>query len=273
MSPSTIPPLRSDVRQIRPRRVGVRWTLPDAGRLRTWVSRLGHETSRTLLTILGPNPAYRAEAYRMLEGGDIFNVVVDKSNYCYDWIDDTLLGNLSKRISVPNILGILAARNELLLSPDLTQLLDFGYFRVSEAFKVLWEVRFLHEEGQADEAEFLMQALAEWSVGHPLSNADHIRVLSGAGVKEPVTTPEDRYDMILLWLTLARSNGILDRIVLPYDGFERAQDNEEKISELSDLIQATDRWATMGCPLGIVVGVQDLQLPQRLKELLLDSVV
>lgn len=225
------------------------------------------------MTIVGPDSACRAHAYRMLGDSDIYKVVLDLSSYSCDWEQDTILGNISKRISVFNILGILAARKELTLSTEVTRLLDRGFFRVTEAFKLLWEVRFLLDEGDDDQAEDLMAILAEWSVGHASKNAEHLRRMANLGVSNPALANAERYDMIFLWLTLARSNGVLDRIILPFDGFEKASQDEGKVAELEELILAAERWAALGCPLGIVVGVEHLDLSPKLKSLLLHSVV
>lgn len=248
------------------------WNPPDFHKLRSWVSLLGYEKSKPLLTIIGPDSTCRAHAYRMLGNSDIYDVVLDLTIYSCNWDEGTLLGNISRRISIFNILGVLAARKELTLNSEVAQLLDRGFFRVTDAFKILWEVRFLYEEGEEEKAETLLHALAEWSVGRTLQDPEQIRLMTSLGFEAEVASNADRYDMIFLWLTLARSNKILDRIILPFDGFEKASQDEGKIAELEELLQAAERWASLGCPLGIVVGIENLNVSKRLKDLLLHSV-
>lgn len=236
------------------------------------MSLLGYEKSKPLLTIVGPDSTCRAHAYRMLGNSDIYKVVLDLSMYSCNWDEGSLLGNISRRISILAILEILAACKELTLNSEVSQLLDRGFFRVTDAFKILWEVRFLYEEGEDEKADALTLALAEWSVGRALQDPEQLRVMASLGFEDEVASNADRYDMIFLWLTLARYNGILDRIILPFDGFERASQDEGKIAELEELLQAAERWSSLGCPLGIVIGIENLNVSKRLKDLLLHSV-
>jgi hypothetical protein len=91
------------------------------------------------------------------------------------------------------------------------------------------------------------------------------------GISKAVEANADKYDILFLWLTLARYSGIFDRLILPFDGFERVQSDSAKIDELRELIEAADRWKAVGNPLGIVIGIVDFNLHPDIKSLLLSS--
>ena len=87
--------------------------------------------------------------------------------------------------------------------------------------------------------------------------------------------PTSPTDEILLWLTLARQNGILDRYVLPIDGLG-GKLIVERQEELSKLILLVSAWVRLGGPLGLVFGIDEkevsslgsTQLGQRLLQAL-----
>jgi hypothetical protein len=199
--------------------------------------------------------------------GDIFQTIVDKSHYSYDWTGGSLIDNIFERISVSNILRDLASQEELSLGSELAPIIDKGFFRITEAFQVLWEARFLFDEGLEAEGLDLLKVLEDWSRGS-IQEDPHLQLM---GISKAVEANADKYDILFLWLTLARYSGIFDRLILPFDGFERVQSDSAKIDELRELIEAADRWKAVGNPLGIVIGIVDFNLHPDIKSLLLSS--
>jgi len=264
-------PLDSDIREIRPYESSMSWNFPDVQTLRQWVVDLGTGQGHPLVTVLGPTPEYRSRIYNSAAEVSSGLVVLDKSHYCYDWPSKSLFENLIRRVALPSILGSLAVNDELHTEEELVELIDRDA-RLSEAFKVLWDIRFLVEEEREEEAEAIVHALALWSVGRPLVDADSIKVLDQLGIKDRVTSVDERYDLFFMWIALARFNGIFDRLLLPFDGFERAPDRTE---DLEGLVRMASKWSSYGAPLGILVGVPHLnfEMPEGLRKLLGETMV
>lgn len=228
------------------------WTPPSPEAIATWVAHLGAHKSAPCAIIVGPTPAHRFDTYRLVERDTTFDVVLDKSLHCRNWTEGLLVDNISRRIAVQRILRELIETPELVVDKTLETVIDNGFMRVHEGFKILWEARFLAMEGAQDQVERIIQALTRWTAGCLTEyERGSLEVAGGQGVQSLLTSTPDRYDVLLMWLTLARDNGQFDRIILPLDGLEDATD---RVPELLDLLQAVERWTPLGSPLGLLLG-------------------
>ena len=166
------------------------------------------------------------------------------------WKTTTFVEDLARRLDLGTLLQGLVEVPSLLVDEPLSITLDKDRALLS-AFDGLWSARFDFWEGRSQEE--VSRALTDL-IGPP-ANAN--------------------LDEILLWLTLARQNGILDRYVLPIDGLG-GKLIVERQEELSKLILLVSAWVRLGGPLGLVFGIDEkevsslgsTQLGQRLLQAL-----
>lgn len=159
----------------------------------------------------------------------------------------------------------LVQKADLLVGDELHHVLDLGLYdaTLNALFTALWDARFEHREGNS--ATGAIEALVQKSFPMP----------------EPATLsnlPWVTQDVALFWLTLAKQNGIIDRVVV-WVTLDVAGDSASLL-HLHQLILSAERWASLGSPLrlliGLVEGARVLEqlaghpLSEKLQESLID---
>lgn len=170
-----------------------------------WVAQLGSISSQTSAILVGEAP-YRAALYQSLKNE---HTLVVGPPYA---------GPLTARMNFKTILESLVQASHLAIDTGLASLIDQNYYpSITRAFELLWEARFAHADGLHLDLEGAL----------------------------PKLNLVDSCDVWCLWFTLAKSNDLLQRVILPLDTL-----NEES----SAILDAADRWSGVGCPLGILIG-------------------
>lgn len=231
---------------LRPKTLGRSWEPPQGKAVLAWVGQLGSENSQVLATVQTPMPVYRHEVYRLAD--KIEGVVLDKSNYCTNWVDMPVVENVTQRIAVQRIIRALIESDDLHMEPAVLKVIDKGGNNLHDPFKTLWDARFCQQEADLEMVDAYVRALTHWTLGRHVMDAKDKNLL---GVEVPSRTHFQQYDLLFLWLSLAKANDQFDRIILPLDGVEKGVDRAQ---EFVDLLTKAQWWSTMGSPLGIMLG-------------------
>lgn len=149
------------------------------------------------------------------------------------------LGSLSRLWPSAHALQMLVTplvrKRELVVGEDLQHVIDRGLYNTAleATFSRLWDARFEHAEGR--------------------DAADAIETLVACCYPMADKTTWVQHDMALFWLTLAAQNELIDQAVawVPLD----SKGNAEGWEELYQLVLSAERWAALGSPLRILVGL------------------
>jgi hypothetical protein len=233
----------------------VTWTPPPAATVQDWVLRLS-ERGDALLTMSGPNPTMRAEAFRLCYTVPGLTVLGNGlRGHEQDWVTKGIRTDLTQRVRglTPTPWGLiwdLLSVEDFVVEDPLKGLIDQG-FRFTGCFKALWEARFLHREKRPKETMQLLGALIRWMTAAELT-PEHKALLTGVGVKHALSETECM-DMLLFVLALAYQNGLTDRSVFVFDGIEQAKKNV--LRKIADGVAVFERWTRLGSAAGIVLGL------------------
>ncbi len=190
------------------------------------------------------------------------------------WLTEGVLPNLVRRMSAMSLptsgdvqKGLAAHANSawsivwalvfmenLLIEDPLKSKADREFHIAHVLYKVLWEARFLAREKQEELPAFL-DSFIRWVTASELSPADIAR-LEAVGVRRQLRVPAERSDALLFLLTLAAQNALFNRVLFAFDGVEHCLGTEQRetLRQLESFLSDTDRWVTLGCPIGIVLG-------------------
>ncbi len=133
------------------------------------------------------------------------------------------------------LISSLVRERELVVGEDLQQVIDRGLYNTAleTTFSGLWDARFEYVETQdaSDATERLVAGC------YPMADS----------------TAWVRHDVALLWLTLAAQNELIDHAVawVPLD----ANRNAEGWGQLYQLLLSVERWAALGSPLRLLIGL------------------
>lgn len=245
---------------VRPRTLPLSWNPPSIRDVQAWVLQLS-ERGSSLLTMKGPNPIFRREAFNLC-----FDVpglaILGNTKNPQVWLEKGIRADLTQRVR-----GITHAPwglfQELLIVPDfvveepLRGLIDQG-FRFTGFYKALWEARFLQQENRARESLHLLGSVIRWMTGADLDDKQKA-ALSSVGIA-CLLGESERLDMLLFLLALSYQNGLIDRAVFVLDGVDEvlrmnADRRKDMLRQLTETIQIFERWARLGSATGLVLGL------------------
>jgi len=148
-----------------------------------------------------------------------------------------------------DILWCLVAHRELILTSYLKDLVGRKTSRLTEFYTALVEIRFEAQERQSlPSIEENVEALGRWVEG-TLSDSTSFKLKTG--VKGDVQSNE-RIDLLLFILNLAKDNQLLEEFIIFSDELERLP--PEGASGLNEILLTLDRWVPIGCPLNLLLG-------------------
>ncbi len=174
----------------------------------------------------------------------------------------------------------LASVDTLLVEEPLRPLIEQTTPLVSDVHRALWELRFLlKEDPQGAAADRFATAMIPWLRGETLSLEDGA-ILAGAGVKRRIERDADRIDVGCFLVTLAAQNGLVNRMVLMFDGLEGVLTHSHRpvLQQLQTVLNGVEHWVRRGgSPIGIFIGApstkQALATLRKLNPKLAESVV
>lgn len=217
---------------------------------------------------------YLAPEWKTFRPDTIEDIIGDDAR---DWVDETIIGNLTRRIAnakIPEgatktlpawfpppghgweLLWALVSNDVFVIEEPLRQMVDRGGL-VHHFYKALWDFRFALKENESFEpAARVYFAITRWMTGLELGD-DDIRVLEKIGVGRRVSSVAERFDLLFFLVTLCAQNGLLNRMVLCFDGLERALQSSHRpvLRELDMFLGALERWVKFTqTPVGVLVG-------------------
>jgi hypothetical protein len=241
----------------RPGSLRPQWDPPGTA-LEEWAKRLGQDGQRPIVLIEGPTPAHRQALYRLAK--------IESKDLDSGWIDQGLVENITVRFSKLRCIGSIVARpwdllwnfltlEELVVEEPLKALIDQGLL-FTQAFKAIWEARFLLREGRDIRA--LVEAFSGWVTAAPLTQESK-QLLDQLGIERELATPFERLDMLFFLATLAAQNQLLSYQLFVIDGLDRAVTagtarRKELLKELDHFCTSAERWSKLGAPVGFVLG-------------------
>ncbi len=247
----------------------LRWSthFEDAGRLATMTIPGPSHVERESLLSVYLDPRYAAVRPDVIE-----DVLGDRTR---TWLEIGAVESFLRRVatlqlppSVQHGLGLSVATEwqliwaliqaePFLIDEPLRTIVDHPWYLVSDVHKALWEARFLFRENEdKTKVAAFIGAMTRWMMGRDLTSED-IEQLSKAGVKRRLERDEERLDVACFLLTLAAQNGVLNRIVMSFDGIEKAlrPDGRPMLRQLLGVVRVVERWVQMGgSPIGLFVG-------------------
>lgn len=238
-----------------------KWAPPSVSAIQQWVQRLP-ENGNALLTIIGPSPMLRAEAFRVCYGVPGLGVI-GNGRSTQDWFAKGLANDVAQRVRSLTgrpwgLIWDLLEVDDFVVEEPLRGLIDQG-LGLSGLFKTLQECRQLHQEGERDRCIDLMGALLRWLCVADLSDSQQ-EMLEQSGIERNLETLPERLDMLLFLLALANQNGLADRTVFVFDGVERAvragaDKRKDLLRQLYDTALTFTRWGRLGSGAGMVIGM------------------
>ena len=150
-----------------------------------------------------------------------------------------------------DLLWCLVAHRDIVLSSYLKDLVGNKSSHLTEFYKALVEIRFeAKERGSLPTIEENVVALGRW-VESTKEDAAITSLKLKTGIKGDVGRDE-RLDLLLFILNLAKDNQLLEDFMMFFEGME---DLSKKGAEgLNEIILALDRWVPVGCPLNLLLG-------------------
>jgi hypothetical protein len=192
------------------------------------------------------------------------------------WVTEGVLPNIVRRMSsmslptsddmrksLPDfpdsawsIVWALVLNEDLLVEDPLKSKVDREFHIAHVLYKVLWEARFLAREKRDVLPEFL-GSFIRWVTASELTPSD-VGQLEAAGIRRRLQVPAERSDALLFLLTLAAQNALFNRALFAFDNLEQCLDGGPHgvgiLRQLDSFLGDVDRWVTLGCPIGIVLG-------------------
>ena len=150
-----------------------------------------------------------------------------------------------------------------MIDEPLRSMVDRPYHLVHDALRLFMGLRFLAVEGASPERlTERLNLLVRWmTMEHEPADA---RVLDEVGVRRSPGSMDERLDLLVLFLTLAEMNGVIDKTAFVFDDLEAACTNEGRpyLRELHLLLQGTVRWAKFtSIPVGVILGLDPRNAP------------
>lgn len=245
----------------RPGSLRPQWDPSQSSGLEVWAKNIGQEDQRPIILVEGPTPAHRQALYRL--------ALIPAKDLDQKWIEQGLVENLTERFSNLRCIGSIVDRpwdviwnfltlQDLVVEEPLKALIDQGLL-FTQAFKAIWEARFLLKEGR--DARQLVEAFAGWVTAAPLT-AESKRLLDRLGVERELSTPYERLDMLFFLATWAAQNHLIGRQLFVIDGLDRALTQgtarrKQLLKELDHFCTSAERWSKLGSRLGFVLGYSD----------------
>lgn len=238
-----------------------KWTPPSVSDIQCWVQRLP-ENGAAHLTITGPSPMLRAEAYRVCYAVPGLHVI-GNGRSTQDWFTKGLANDVAQRVRsltgrpwglIWDLIGV----EDFVMEEPLQSLIAQGW-GLTGLYRALSESRQLHREGDRERCLDLMGALLRWLCALDLS-PEQQHLLEQVGVDRVLETLSERLDMMLFLLALANQNGLADRTVFVFDGVERAvrgnpDTRKNLLRQLNETVQTFGRWGRLGSGAGMVLGM------------------
>jgi hypothetical protein len=247
-----------------------------------WALSFAEPDRPTFLTISGATEereallrAYLHPKYNAVRPDTVEDVVGDQTR---GWVERGAVDSFIERVAVMRVpvevrqsydldairatewelLWGLIVVDTLIVEEPLRDLVDRSSDIVSDVHRALWEARFLFREHPSVEpAATFLGTMARWLAGAELKSAD-IERLTAAGIRKRIERDTDKLDATCFILTLAAQNGIVNRVLLTFDGIENAlrSDGRPALRQLLCVVRAVDRWVRMGgCPIGLFLGL------------------
>ena len=152
-----------------------------------------------------------------------------------------------------DLLWCLVAHRDVVLTSYLKDLVGKKSSRLTEFYTALVEIRFEAQERQSiPSIEENVEALGRWvEGGYSIEDSVIASFKLKTGVKGDVQKNE-RIDLLLFILNLARDNQLLEEFIVFSDGMESL--SSEGAEGVNEVILALDRWVPIGCPLNLLLG-------------------
>lgn len=271
-----------------------------------WTLRFHDEAKRpAMLVVPGATAHDRMSWYRKFLSEEWSSFRPDTvediiSDGARNWIDESILGNVTTRFSEAKVPG--EAKNELppwfpptvswellwalasiptfVCEDPLRGLVDESHYVFHEVFRVLWELRFRVIENKDFEPTIqFFEAAVRWLTASPLNTTEQA-MLEACGVTRRITSDQERLDVLCFLITLCHDNALLNRYVLCFDGLERAlhPENRAQLREMNTFLATLDRWIRLTqTPIGVLIGMDasstKLAALRRLNPKLADQIV
>lgn len=242
----------------RPGSLRPQWDPQQSNGLEVWVKNLGRENQQPIILVDGPTPAHRQALYRLAH--------ISSKDLDQRWVEQGLVDNLTERFSNIRCVGSIAAHpwdlvwnfltlEDLTVEEPLRALIDQGLL-FTQAFKAVWEARFLLKEGR--DIRQLVEAFSGWVTAAPLSPESKL-LLDGLKVERELSTPFERLDMLFFLATWAAQNSLIPNQLFVIDGLDRALTQgtarrKQLLKELDHFCTSAERWNKLGSPMGFVLG-------------------
>lgn len=270
----------------------VSYTPPPVEPVFRWTNSFNEETPRpSLMVIPGPTVQDRLQWYQRypLWVQPKWNWIVDITGAdTTSWTRGTIavgavVENLTCRISAARVppavvqtlpawfpdswewglLWALAGNPGFIVGEALRTTVNQSHRLEYDFYKALWEFRFtLKENSSFEPGALLFFTITRWMTGAPLSDED-VQALDKIGIKRRVETNSERIRLLLLLVTLAAQNGILNRVVLAFDGLELALNQKQVLHDLDVLLGLVDLWVnSVHTPIGMLVGFNPAEMAQ-----------
>jgi len=173
------------------------------------------------------------------------------------WINNGVRESLVRESPWQVLRGLLV-HSEFVVEEPLRSMVDQEQGAIAQAFKAILEARFLVSEAREQVEESQAEALTRWMRGVPLEPW-HRPLFERAGV-EHQPTEREKFDLACFVLTLGFQNDLVGPQVFAVDGLEKAAEEapsrrKKLFKDLQETLASLDHWAGLGCPTGVVLGV------------------
>lgn len=231
-------------------------------RLMTWVEDLVEEDSPSLLALPYSGSAARDKALQQvfqIEGAHIAGSSVKPR----DWLDDGVYPAFEARVS--RLLGgspwswvIDMLRGPVFVAEEpLRSMIDDNVSLATGLFNALWDLRFrMQERTWERHPRALAAAIFRWLTGNAIEK--DLTLLASFRIDRELASEQERVEMMLFLMALARQNGLFDRVVLTFDGLDQAvrfsqQKRRTLLKPLTDLTLQVERWGKLRSGVGLVL--------------------
>jgi len=194
------------------------------------------------------------------------------------WVTEGLINNMTRRIASLSgsyewdLLWRLLSLEDLDVSGSQRLLIDQGHL-ITEMFKMIWEARFLLNEGQ--EVSSVVLSTLNWMTSHTSEGSQQALIdrlfLSSLDVTLKPTTNHDRLDLLFFLISLAQQNGLVGNVVLVLDGLDRILLDDStiqaRLNEMFDVCLTSERWSRLGTHVGLIIGYSSGRVLNAVKKL------
>lgn len=146
-----------------------------------------------------------------------------------------------------DFLGCLLARHSIVIPSVLQNTLERKGSRAIDLYALLVQAQSHLSEMAAWASPSTITDLGAWVEGQPLT-----RSFVWTGAQEPLTTIEQRLEVLLFLLTLSAHNQVLSETVFHLDGVETF--SSEDLNALDLFLRELPYWTICGCPISVLVG-------------------